>query len=285
MRTAQRNLNKILLGDGDDNDSLGDSTNCSTSSKASMLKIGTILEHSRTPIVSNHGQGDYCVTLKKDPSTSAASTSSSSSQQQPQQSHQQQQQLINGSTQSHIVDNDKLPESNMDALKNDVKLNQYPMYNNYFLQNQQMSNTNQINDLHQNYQPLHQHEQHPHNVDRQNYDNDDSNATTSNNNNNKGVRNALMSEIGSLSPLNHIMPSQEAVGMYHFDYVLSLINHYRTLIYLFSFIHHNTMFIYTLFIDKLKTIKMPLPQLSSLTKTITYAYNLKLTNQIFNISY
>lgn len=95
LRTAQRNLNKILLGDGDDGDSLGDSTNASTSSKAApMLEIGTILEHSRTtPIVSSNSvQGNYCTTLKKEPSTSASSSSS-----------QQQQQHMNGSAESHIA--------------------------------------------------------------------------------------------------------------------------------------------------------------------------------------
>lgn len=175
LRTAQRNLNKILLGDGDDTDSLNDCSKSSASTtKSSMLDLHAMLENSRT-MVTNHGQDFASIVLKKEPST------------------------MNGDC--------------SDALRNDVKLNQYNPFTSYFTHNQ----TDQISDQSHH----HHHQQHlqqaTHSactnvVDAHSYG--DHNDPMGTNNNTKGVRNALMSEIGSLSPLNQMIHQQDAVGMY-----------------------------------------------------------------------
>lgn len=140
-----------------------------------MLGLDAMMDNSHT-IVSNHVQDDYVsMGLKKE--------------------------TVNGNC--------------SDALKNDVKLNQYNVFNNYFMPNQASNQVNQINDhshQHSHHQQHHQQQaiQCDNVVDTRSYHDD----PMANNNNNKGVRNALMSEIGSLSPLNQMMHPQNDVGMY-----------------------------------------------------------------------
>lgn len=176
MRTAQRNLNKLLMGDGDESDSMA---NCGVSAtatvtKSSMLELDAMMESSQV-IVPTHVQDDFAaMVLKKEPIEATS--------------------VLNGDC--------------TDALKNDVKMNQYNMFNSFFMPNSTSSNLdNQMIDhtqlhhhhlMHHN-QPLHHTTQSScgNLIDTHAYD------PMGTNNNNKGVRNALMSEIGSFSPLGH----------------------------------------------------------------------------------
>lgn len=115
-------------------------------------------------------------------------------------------QMTMGENGRHVGCN-KFANKNNSALKNDVKLNQYNMFSTYFVQNQQMQQ--QSNDG----QKIDDRDHHNGTMETRGYGHDQSIST---NNNSKGVRNALMSEINNLSPLNHIIPTQDAVGKYLF---------------------------------------------------------------------
>lgn len=194
LRSAQRNLNKILFGDTDESEPLADSTRATPSSSKALDSM----LNSNSDLVSNQVQHEFTpLVMKQEVTESTVQRAMAATDRQS--------------------DVNKLDQRNIGALKNDVKLNQYNLFSNYFTQNQSESNHTQVNDhqtgnaVSQSYEPV-----------------TPPNTTT------KGVRNALMSEMGSLSPLNHMIQPQEAVGKCQISNPFSLIY-----IHIYSCHHHH----------------------------------------------
>lgn len=209
LRSAQRNLNKILFGDNDESEPLADSTKA-TPSTSKALEDSML--NSNRGLVLNQVQHELKFTplaMTKESTEATAQIAMAADRQ---------------------SDVNKLDQRNIGALKNDVKLNQYNLFGSYFTQNQSDSNHTQVTD------------QQSGNGASQSYGTDA--PATPPNNNSKGVRNALMSEMGSLSPLNHMIQPQEAVGKY-----MSYLSYSRLITYsLFSSINVLCKYMYMCYV-------------------------------------
>lgn len=185
LRSAQRNLNKLLFGDSDESESLVDSSRATPSSSSSSKALDSMVNNNRD-LIANQMDRDIQAVKKIVKSLEEVQST----------------EIEKLASLNKLVDPSKLAQRNIGALKNDVKLNQYNLFGTYFTESQ--SNHNHVNN------------QQSSNL---NTPNNGSVAPVTPNNNTKGVRNALMSEIGSLSPLNGMIPTQEAVD---FDAFLAI---------------------------------------------------------------
>lgn len=178
LRSAQRNLNKLLFGDNDESEPVVNSSRATQSSSSKALDS---MVNNNRDLIANQMDRDMQAVKKIVKSLEEVQST----------------EIEKLASLNKLVDPSKLGERNIGALKNDVKLNQYNLFGTYFTENQSQSNHNHVSN------------QQSSNL---NTPNNGSGAPVTPNNNTKGVRNALMSEIGSLSPLNGMIPTQEAVG-------------------------------------------------------------------------
>lgn len=219
MRSAQRNLNKILLGNEDDLSSECDSHRTSTvvSSQSSTQSSKTIFELDN--LISNvfNGSDSYIASngTVMEPTNSAIAKD------------------MNNSAMQSITQNSQNSNS---ALKNDVKLSEYSEFAPCYaaMQSHQHQQQMQPNELHSASMSQTQHNQSNTNDNSHlsKMFGDDDTSMLMNNNNSKSIqntdqqtqgqlpstpqpnriRNSLISDIGNFSPMNGIISQDNASG-------------------------------------------------------------------------
>lgn len=260
MRTAQRNLNKILLGTEDilSSDSTQTSTmvssQSSTQSAKSLFELDNLMRNvfsesdSYMPTTGNVMESSS-VAIAKDMNSSTAATAASSS-------------TSTSSSSSSLAAMRSITTQNSQnsssALKNDVKLSEYsefaPCYASIQQHQQQMQQP--TSDLHSHANMSQQtHSQANGNSHLSKIFEDDDTSMLLNNNNHKSVqnsdhhqhtqahlpstpqqssriRNSLMSDIVNFSPMNGIMSQDNASGEFKYEFKINLWFWFRFWFYL-----------------------------------------------------